>query len=52
MVILDAKKKPLQKFRRVDMRDDSEDESGDLSLWIRWGLEPGAYGIDPSDYYL
>ena len=52
MVILDAKKKPMQKFRRVDMRDDSEGESGDLSLWIRWGLEPGAYGIDPSDYYL
>ena len=52
MVILDAKKKPLQKFTRVDLREDSEDENGDLALWIRWGLEPGAYGVDPSDYYL
>lgn len=52
MVILDAKKKPLQKFKRVDMREDSEDEDGNLALWIRWGLEPGAYGVDPSDYYL
>jgi HD-GYP domain-containing protein (c-di-GMP phosphodiesterase class II) len=51
MVVLDAKKKPLQKFRRVDLRAESDD-SGELSLWIRWGLEPGAYGIDPSDYYL
>lgn len=52
MVILDAKKKPLQNFKRVDMRDDAVDDDGNLSLWIRWGLEPGAYGVDPSDYYL
>ncbi|MGB5510753.1 MAG: HD-GYP domain-containing protein [Woeseiaceae bacterium] len=52
MVILDARKKPLQKFKRVDLRDEVEDEDGNLSLWIRWGLEPGAYGVDPSDYYL
>jgi HD-GYP domain-containing protein (c-di-GMP phosphodiesterase class II) len=52
MVILDAKKKPLQKFKRVDLRDEVEDADGNLSLWIRWGLEPGAYGVDPSDYYL
>jgi len=52
MVILDAKKKPLQNFKRVDMRDDALDDDGNLSLWIRWGLEPGAYGVDPSDYYL
>ena len=52
MVILDAKKKPLQKFKRVDLRDEVEDKDGNLSLWIRWGLEPGAYGVDPSDYYL
>ena len=52
MVILDAKKKPMQTFRRVDLREESEDANGDLALWIRWGLEPGAYGVDPSDYYL
>jgi len=51
MVVLDVKKKPLQKFRRVDLRAES-DGGGELSVWIRWGLEPGAYGIDPSDYYL
>ena len=52
MVILDAKKKPMQTFRRVDLRSESKDENGELSIWIRWGLEPGAYGVDPSDYYL
>jgi predicted SpoU family rRNA methylase len=52
MVVLDSKKKPLQKFNRVDLRADSGADGGELSVWIRWGLEPGAYGIDPSDYYL
>lgn len=52
MVILDAKKKPLATFRRVDLRTESEDENKEVSLWIRWGLEPGAYGVDPADYYL
>ncbi|MBT8087990.1 MAG: HD-GYP domain-containing protein [Gammaproteobacteria bacterium] len=52
MVVLDEKKKPLKKFRRVNLRKESEDEKKEVGLWIRWGLEPGAYGIDPSDYYL
>ena len=52
MVVLDEKKKPLKKFKRVNLRKESEDEKKEVGLWIRWGLEPGAYGIDPSDYYL
>ncbi len=52
MVVLDAKKKPLQKFKRVNLRKETEDEDKEAAIWIRWGLEPGAYGIDPADYYL
>lgn len=52
MVVLDEKKKPLQKFKRINLRDFKEEDDKQVSVWIRWGLEPGAYGIDPSDYYL
>jgi hypothetical protein len=52
MVILDAKKKPLEKFKQVDLRKENEEDDNKVSLWIRWGLEPGAYGVDPADYYL
>ena len=52
MVVLDGKKKPLKKFRRLNLRDEAEDENTEVAIWIRWGLEPGAYGVDPSDYYL
>jgi len=52
MIILDTKKKPLAKFKRVDLRSESEDENVEVAIWIRWGLEPGAYGVDPADYYL
>ncbi len=52
MLILDAKKKPLEHFKTIDLRKEPEDGSDKDSIWIRWGLEPGAYGIDPADYYL
>ena len=38
--------------RRLNLRDEAEDENTEVAIWIRWGLEPGAYGVDPSDYYL
>lgn len=52
MLILDTDKKPLSEFRTVDLREQITDEEGNHSLWITRGLEPGAYGVDPSEYYL
>ncbi len=52
MVILDTEKRPLEEFKTVDLREEDEGDENKVSLWIRWGLEPGAYGVDPADYYL
>lgn len=52
MLILDRNKMPLQEFRTIDLREQTTDDEGVNSLWISRGLEPGAYGVDPAQYYL
>lgn len=52
MLILDAAKAKLPQTRIVDLRNQLADATGENSLWIEQGLAPGAYDIDPSDYYL
>jgi len=52
MVILDAEKRPLDDYRVVDLNGVSATADDQASLWIEQGLEPGAYGIDPAEYYL
>jgi putative nucleotidyltransferase with HDIG domain len=52
MIILDAQKKPLADYRVVDLNQVSATADDQTSLWIESGLEPGAYGVDPSEYYL
>ena len=52
MIILDKDKKQLDDYRVVDLNDVSATADNQSSLWIESGLEPGAYGIDPADYYL
>lgn len=52
MLILDKNKLPLQEFVTVDLREQTTDKEGVNSLWISRGLEPGAYGVDPAEYYL
>lgn len=52
MIILDADKQPLAEFRVVDLNQISPTADDPSSLWIESGLEPGAYGVDPAEYYL
>jgi len=39
-------------YRVVDLNQVSPTADDPSSLWIESGLEPGAYGVDPSEYYL
>lgn len=52
MLVLDSNKKPLREFLTIDLREQTTDEAGTNSLWITRGLEPGAFGVDPAEYYL
>jgi HD-GYP domain-containing protein (c-di-GMP phosphodiesterase class II) len=52
MIILDGDHKPLAEYRVVDLNNVSATADNQSSLWIESGLEPGAFGIDPADYYL
>jgi HD-GYP domain-containing protein (c-di-GMP phosphodiesterase class II) len=53
MLILDTKKQPRQEFTTVDLLTcDGNMEKAEPSLWITCGLERGAYGIDPKEYFL
>ena len=52
MIILDAEKQQLADYRVVDLNQVSATADNQVSLWIEQGLEPGAYGIDPAEYYL
>ncbi len=52
MIILDAEKQPLADYRVVDLNMVSATADDQASLWIESGLEPGAFGVDPAEYYL
>jgi HD-GYP domain-containing protein (c-di-GMP phosphodiesterase class II) len=52
MIILDADKQPLHDYWVVDLNLVAATADDQASLWIESGLEPGAYGVDPAEYYL
>lgn len=52
MMILDREKRPRRHFTVVDLRTVSGNQYEEGSLWITRGLEPGAYGVDPEEFYL
>lgn len=53
MMILDANKKVRKEFTVIDLQmREQASATGDPALWISRGLEPGAYGIDPTEYFL
>lgn len=52
MVLLDEDKNPLKRFPTIDLRTQLVDKTNIESLWISAGLPPGAYGIDPKNYYI
>lgn len=51
LVILDANKQPYEQKRTLDLLDDPQTEDG-LLYMIKDVLSPGAYGIDPTEYFL
>jgi len=52
MVCLDAAKQPLKKYRTLDLRKLPSKTSDPNAVWITHGHEPGAFGIDPKDYFM
>ncbi len=52
MIILDAEKQQLANYRVVNLNQVSATADDQASLWIESGLEPGAYSVDPAEYYL
>jgi hypothetical protein len=53
MLVLDAKKQVREEFTSLNLLTSGEGTSTtEPSLWITRGLEHGAYGIDPKEYFL
>jgi putative nucleotidyltransferase with HDIG domain len=52
MLILDAEKKLRKDFVIADLQEQAGTTGDTPSVWITRGLEPGAYGIDPTEYFL
>jgi HD-GYP domain-containing protein (c-di-GMP phosphodiesterase class II) len=51
MLILNEQKAHLMEYKIIDLTEQFEDSSN-LPLNIYRGLDPGAYDIDPAEYYL
>ena len=49
MLLLDKKKNKLSEYKSVDLMNPQE---GEDELTILRGLDPGAFGIDPTEFYL
>jgi HD-GYP domain-containing protein (c-di-GMP phosphodiesterase class II) len=53
MLILDTEKQPRQEFTTINLLTcDGNLEKAEPTFWITRGLERGAYGIDPKEYFL
>jgi len=52
MVIMDSDKQLLENFRVIDLNEETVSSMSGKSLWIDRGLEPGAHGVDPTEFYL
>jgi len=52
MIVLNSEKELCADFRTVDLRLSNEQDMSREKMWINQGLEPGAFGIDPAEYFL
>jgi HD-GYP domain-containing protein (c-di-GMP phosphodiesterase class II) len=53
MLILDSQKRVRDDFTLIDLQMfGKNNDAGNQELWITCGLEQGAYGIDPAEYFL
>ena len=51
-LILDSNKEPLSEIKVIDLHGNEDDSGAAPLVWIARGVEPGAYDIDPSEYFL
>lgn len=51
MLLLDQEKEHYQEYKTVDLTCELEGDDGS-SMQILRGLDPGSYGIDPTEFYL
>lgn len=52
MLLLDTHKQPITRHVTLDLRKLSGDAINPKARWIDQGHEPGAFGIDPQDYFM
>jgi HD-GYP domain-containing protein (c-di-GMP phosphodiesterase class II) len=52
MIVLDADHRPLKQHRILDLRKLPSDQRDGKSFWIANGLEAGAFGVDPKNYFI
>jgi HD-GYP domain-containing protein (c-di-GMP phosphodiesterase class II) len=52
MLILDNKKRAVAAPSRIDLREHPAEPGEKQAVWIERGLPPGAYGINPAEFYL
>ncbi|MBT8103261.1 MAG: HD-GYP domain-containing protein [Gammaproteobacteria bacterium] len=51
-IILDADRRRLDDFRIVDLDDQPEKQFASTGIWIKRGLNPGAFDINLEDYFV
>ncbi len=52
MLVLDSGKRPLPECRMLDLRKCPSDQHEANAFWIVKGLENGAFGLDPKNYFI
>ena len=52
LLLLNSAKQALPEQKIIDLRKLPSDERKAGAVWISSGLQPGAHGIDPKDYFL
>ena len=51
MLLLNADKTPVSRHALMDLKAKPAGGDEDEARWILRGLEPGAFGLDPKDYF-
>ena len=51
MLLLNADKTPVSRHALMDLKAKPAGGNEDAARWILRGLEPGAFGLDPKDYF-
>jgi len=51
MLLLNADKTPVSRHALMDLKAKPAGGDDDAARWIVRGLEPGAFGLDPKDYF-